>query len=87
MSECITWMYVVRCSDKTLYCGVTNDLERRLNEHNKGTKGARYTRFRKPVEVVFTEQFESRGEALRAEYAFKQLTKKKKEAIVDGTNN
>lgn len=76
------YVYILRCSDNTLYTGVTTDLARRLEEHNRGSKGAKYTRARRPVTLVFTEGAESRSEALRREYRIKRLTTVKKEALI-----
>jgi len=67
-----TWyVYLLRCNDNSLYCGVTTDPERRLNEHNNGT-GAKYTRARLPVTMKAFEKFPDKKSAYRAEYAVKQ---------------
>jgi len=79
--ERIWWVYILRCRDGTYYTGVTNDLPRRLDAHNAGT-GARYTRGRGPVELVYREQAESHSQALRREYAIKQLTRQEKEQLM-----
>lgn len=73
-------LYALRCRDNSLYCGITNDLPRRLVAHNDG-KGAKYTRpkTRRPVSVVYTCPYPNRSQASKAEYAFKQLSKAKKE--------
>lgn len=71
------YMYVVRCADDTLYTGYTTDVNRRLKQHNSG-KGAKYTRNRRPVELVYVEEFADKREAMRAEYAFKQLSRQQK---------
>ena len=65
------WVYLLRCADGTLYCGVTTDLERRLAEHNAGT-GARYTRARRPVALAASAPCSGRGAALKAEAAVKR---------------
>mgnify|MGYP003668346134 CR=1 FL=1 len=80
-------MYVVRCSDGTLYTGITTDISRRLLEHNYGMKGSKYTRSRRPVALVHTEDFEDRSEASKREWAFKKLSKVKKERLVGDTQN
>ena len=68
------WLtYVVLCADDTLYCGVTSDLVRRLHEHNHTPRAARYTRARRPVEVVARWSFDSRADAQRFEARFKKL--------------
>jgi predicted GIY-YIG superfamily endonuclease len=74
-------VYVVRCADHTLYCGITNDLPARLAAHEAG-KGAKYTRNRGPLAVVYTRRYRSKGAALRAEYRIKQLTRREKLALV-----
>ena len=74
------YVYLLRCADATLYCGITNDLDRRLRDHNGG-KGARYTRGRLPVRVVYREEAGSKGEALRRERAIKKMPKVKKERL------
>jgi len=74
------FFYVLHCKDGTYYGGYTTDLERRLKEHNDGN-GAKYTRLekRRPVKMIHHELFHTRSEATKAEYAFKQLTRKQKE--------
>lgn len=72
------YFYVVECRDASFYAGYTNQLERRINVHNQG-KGAKYTRGRTPVELVYYETFETKTEAMQAEYRFKQLSRKQKE--------
>ena len=69
--------YLVRCSDKSLYCGISNDLNRRLIEHNLG-KGAKYTRSRRPVDLVGISPEMTKSEALKLEYRIKQLPTNKK---------
>jgi len=68
----VWYVYLVRCSDGTLYTGITNDVERRVAQHNAG-RGARYTRSRRPVVVVHVEPHPSRGDALRREAALRRL--------------
>lgn len=69
--------YVLECGDGSYYAGYTNDLNNRLNVHNSG-KGAKYTRARLPVSCIYQENHETKQLAMKAEYAFKQLTKNKK---------
>jgi putative endonuclease len=76
------FLYIVRCSDGTLYTGVTIDVQRRLKEHNYSSRGAKYTRSRRPVDVVHWKLFKDRSSAQKAEYKFKQLTKEQKEKAV-----
>jgi len=76
-----TWVvYVVRCADDSLYCGITNDLPARLAAHEAG-KGAKYTRGRGPLELVATQKTRDKGLALRIEYAVKQLSRRDKLAL------
>ena len=75
------YVYMLRCSDRTLYTGITNDLSARIRAHNAGT-GAKYTRGRGPVELVYTEELPTHGEALRREYTIKQLKKELKLALI-----
>jgi putative endonuclease len=70
-------VYLVRCSDKSLYCGISNDFESRLIEHNSG-KGAKYTRSRRPVELIAISTEMTKSEALKLEYRIKQLPADKK---------
>ena len=70
------YVYIVQCVDGSLYTGITVDLDRRLNEHN--TKGAKYTRSRRPVQMMYSETHETRSLASKREYAIKQLTRKEK---------
>ena len=75
------YVYLLRCGDGTLYAGFTNDLARRLAAHNAG-KGAKYTRGRRPVELVYWESFSNKSSALKREYAIKQCTRKEKLALI-----
>lgn len=72
------YFYVLECRDHTYYAGYTNNLEHRVKMHNEG-KGAKYTRGRTPVELIYYETFDTKTEAMKAEYHFKQLTRKDKE--------
>ena len=79
-----TWyLYVLECDDETLYTGITTDPERRIDEHNNSPKGARYTRARRPVELVTKWTYDGQSEAAKAEYAFKQLTRPQKLARIE----
>ncbi|MEH7343435.1 GIY-YIG nuclease family protein [Bacillus sp. JJ1532] len=73
--------YVLQCRDYTLYAGYTNNLEKRIKLHNEG-KGAKYTRGRGPVKLVFSKAYDNKSDALKAEYEFKQWPKKKKEEFI-----
>ncbi len=70
-------VYIFKCHDGTLYTGSTNDLQKRLETHNLG-KGAKYTRGRLPVKLVYSESFTTKGEALKREIALKSLSRKEK---------
>ena len=76
-------VYMVRCSDGTLYTGITNNLEKRIEAHNSEKNGARYTRSRRPVELVYSEQAGSQAAAARLEYRLKKLPLAKKKGLVE----
>ncbi|WP_088008403.1 GIY-YIG nuclease family protein [Indiicoccus explosivorum] len=76
------FFYVVKCSDGTYYAGYTTDLAKRLAAHNSG-KGAKYTRAKRPVQLIHSETFNTKPEAMRAEYAFKQLTRLQKDRYLN----
>lgn len=78
----MNYTYLIRCKDDSLYCGWTNNLEKRMASHNAGT-GAKYTRNRHPVELVYYEEFETKEEAMSREYAIKQLSRKKKQELIE----
>lgn len=78
----MNYTYIVRCKDDTLYCGWTNNLEKRMASHNAGI-GAKYTRNRRPVELVYYETFETKEEAMSREYAIKQLTRQQKLKLIE----
>lgn len=79
----MNYTYILRCSDGTLYTGWTNDIEKRLKAHNCG-KGAKYTKTRTPVELVYVETFGTKEEAMKREYAIKHMTKQKKLQLING---
>ena len=74
----MNYTYLLECADKTFYCGWTNDLEKRVNTHNMG-RGAKYTRPRRPVVLVYYEAFKTKREAMSREAAIKRMTRKEKE--------
>jgi putative endonuclease len=76
----VWFVYMVRCADRSLYTGITTEPERRLAEHNGG-RGARYTRFRGPVSLVYLERAEDRGAALRREHEIKRMTSEEKRRL------
>lgn len=76
------YLYILECSDSTLYTGITTDLHRRVEEHNSSNLGAKYTRGRRPVGLIYSKEFDDRSMASKAESLFKKLSKiKKLEAI------
>ncbi len=74
-------VYFLLCRDHTFYCGWTNDLDKRVSTHNAG-KGAKYTKGRRPVKLVYWEVFSSKQEAMRREAAIKRLSRSEKEVLV-----
>ncbi len=76
------YTYIVRCADGSLYTGWTDDLEKRVAAHNAG-KGAKYTRSRRPVELVYAETFSDAREAMSREWHIKHLTRAQKIALID----
>jgi putative endonuclease len=75
------FVYIVRCEDRSLYTGITTDAARRVAQHNEG-RGARYTRSRGPVSLVYLEPAEDRGSALRREHEIKRMTAAGKKALL-----
>ncbi|MDD7467152.1 MAG: GIY-YIG nuclease family protein [Floccifex porci] len=75
------YVYILECCDKSLYTGYTNHLEKRIKAHNEG-KGAKYTKGRRPVSLVYFETFQTKSEALKREYAIKQFSRKKKLELI-----
>ena len=76
------YTYILKCADGTLYCGWTNDLEKRLKSHNDG-KGAKYTRSRLPVSLVYFQEFDTAQEAQKREYRIKQMTRQEKLKLIE----
>lgn len=76
------YVYILRCSDDTLYTGYTTDLCRRLWEHNNSPRGAKYTRYRRPCKMVYSECYETRSEATRREYQIKCLSRDDKLKLI-----
>ena len=77
----VNYVYLLRCADGSLYCGWTTDLQARLKAHNNGT-GAKYTRSRRPVELVYSEEYADRHEALSREWHIKRMSRSEKEALL-----
>ena len=76
------FVYILECSDGTLYTGITKDISKRLNEHNHKDKGAKYTKARRPVKLLYHENSENRSTASKREYVIKKLTRLKKLQLI-----
>jgi putative endonuclease len=77
------YVYIVKCADDTLYTGISTQLERRIEEHNSSDRGAKYTRVRRPVELVYSEEYPDRSSASKREYEIKKrMTREKKLALI-----
>lgn len=76
------YLYIVRCSDNSLYTGITLDVKRRIVEHNDSKKGAKYTKSRRPVTLVHSEMFDSKSDALKREAYIKKLSREEKNTLV-----
>lgn len=77
------YVYMVKCADDTLYTGIATELERRIEEHNTSDKGAKYTRVRRPVELVYSETYPDRSAASKREYEIKRkMTRAEKLALI-----
>ncbi len=77
----MNYTYIVECADGSLYCGWTNDLEKRIADHNDG-KGGKYTRSRLPVKLVYFEKFETKEEAMSREWHIKELSREEKLKLI-----
>lgn len=78
----MNYTYILRCADGSLYTGWTNNLEKRIEDHNNG-KGAKYTRARLPVMLAYSEAFATKEEAMRREYAIKRLSRRQKMELIE----
>ena len=78
----VNYTYIIECSDGSLYTGWTNNLEKRIEAHNNGS-GAKYTRNRRPVELVYAESFESKNEAMSREWHIKRMSREDKLKLID----
>ncbi len=79
------YLYILRCSDNTFYTGITTNLKRRVNEHNHSSKGAKYTCARRPVCLVYSEEYLDRSKASQREYEIKKkMTRAMKLALIEG---
>lgn len=82
----INYVYIVECIDETLYTGWSNHLEQRIKNHNNG-KGAKYTKGKRPVKLVFVQAFETKQQAMATEAKIKQMTRIKKLALIASQTN
>ena len=76
----MNYVYILRCADDTLFCGWTTDLTKRLVAHNSG-RGAKYTRSRRPVELIYVEEYEDRNDALSREWHIKRMSREEKQRL------
>jgi len=76
------FVYIVACSDSTLYTGIAKDVQERVKEHNSSKKGAKYTKARRPVTLCYVEEYVDRSSASKREYAIKQLSRKEKLKLI-----
>jgi putative endonuclease len=76
------WIYILKCIDKTLYTGYAVDVDKRCAKHNSGKGGAKYTRCRLPVEVVYREEYDTKSDALKREYQIKQMSRLEKLKLI-----
>jgi putative endonuclease len=81
------YVYILMCSDNTLYTGITTDIEKRVIAHNTKKTAAAYTKARRPVCLVYSEALGTKSEALKREYVIKQLTRKEKIELIDTTSS
>ncbi|CAM2979281.1 GIY-YIG nuclease family protein [Hathewaya histolytica] len=79
------YVYILKCADNTLYTGWTNNLDKRISSHSNG-KGAKYTRARLPVDLVYFEKYEDKVSALKREYQIKQMNRKEKLKLISSSN-
>lgn len=79
------YLYIIKCADKTCYTGITTDLDRRIKEHNSSVLGAKYTRVRRPVKLVYSQKFKNRSLVLKAEVKIKKLSRQDKLALIKNT--
>lgn len=80
-------LYILRCNDETYYTGITSEIERRMEEHNTSPKGAKYTRSRRPVELVYQEKCEDKSTALKREREIKKLNRAQKAKLIASALN
>ena len=76
------FLYILKCKDGTLYTGITTDVVRRVREHNSSTKGAKYTKPRRPVVLVYSKKFKNRSTSSKAEAKIKAMTRQEKQDLI-----
>ncbi len=76
------FIYMLLCNDETIYTGITNDIARRVLDHNTSLRAAKYTRSRRPVHLVYTEEVRTKGEALKREAVLKKMTRDQKLILI-----
>ena len=77
------FVYILQCSDNTLYTGIAKDLDKRVDEHNNSDKGAKYTKVRRPVSLLYFEKSENRSTASKREYEIKKLSRLQKMELIN----
>ena len=77
------YIYMLKCADESLYTGIATNISRRVDEHNNSEKGAKYTKARRPVELVYSEESENRSSASKREYEIKKMTRIKKLELIN----
>jgi len=77
------FVYILKCSDNTLYTGITTNLQRRIKEHNSSQKGAKYTKVRRPVVLCYAKKYPDRSQASKQEYQIKKMTRQKKLLLIN----
>lgn len=82
----MNYTYILKCSDGSLYTGWTNNLEKRIEDHNAG-RGAKYTKARRPVVLVYYEEFPTKQEAMKREWEIKQLSRKEKLSMIENSKS
>jgi len=81
------YLYIIKCADETLYTGITTELNRRVKEHNSSNKAAKYTRSRRPVTLVYSEEYRDKSTASQREYHIKKkMSRKEKIALIEEGN-
>lgn len=79
-------LYILQCSDQTLYTGIAVDVIKRVEEHNQSPRGAKYPRSRRPVKLVYTKKFRTRSNALKEEYRIKNMSRRQKLSLIGSAN-